>query len=315
MSITPGFRDKKKFILLALKRPEDTAGTDYIANGAPVIAILTSGLSVQPHVSDQVTRDLDDGLNGGQPAIQVNEMIKISAPFELAGSGTATSPTAWSALMQIAGRDEDQSSGVDIRHNRILNASDEIDATIYFHWEGMYHIALACKASLSRSGKIGERFMGTVEITAVYGDTLEGAPPAADFSGWKEPLPFSMENTAFTLDGQALNLYEYELADNAKVEYDEGTEVKRIYIDDWSEEGKVKIETPDLSTFDPFALKRAGTIVPYSLTHGVNAGQIVNEASTGIQILDVSTAEYKGKQCWEMMFRVIRGNDSVMTTK
>ena len=80
MSITPGYKDKRKFIMMALKRPEDTKGTDYIANGATPVAILTTGLTVDPYQSEQITRDLDDGNSGGQPVIQTGEKITITAP-------------------------------------------------------------------------------------------------------------------------------------------------------------------------------------------------------------------------------------------
>lgn len=73
MSITPGFKEKKKFILLALRRDSDTSGTDYIAAGATPKAILTTGLSVKPLETEQVSRDLDDGRNGGQPVIHTSE--------------------------------------------------------------------------------------------------------------------------------------------------------------------------------------------------------------------------------------------------
>tara|TARA_B100002003_G_scaffold40147_1_gene35658 strand:+ start:1693 stop:2637 length:945 start_codon:yes stop_codon:yes gene_type:complete len=313
MSITPGYKDKRKFIMMALKRPEDTKGTDYIANGATPVAILTTGLTVDPYQSEQITRDLDDGNSGGQPVIQTGEKITITAPVEWAGSGTNVTPAAWSPLVQLAARDETVNAS-DVTHNRILNASNELDGTVYFYWEGMWHILLAGKASLTISGKIGEIPKISAEIQGIYGDTVEGTPPTPNFGAFQKPLPFSQANTTFTLDGQALNLYEYELADNNSIEHDEGTEVNQIYIDDWSEEGKFIIEAPALSTFDPFALIRAASVMPFEITHGIAAGEIVKQASTGIQLLTIQPSPQKGKQCWDIGFRVIRGNDSVLTT-
>ncbi|MAP22867.1 hypothetical protein [Ponticaulis sp.] len=313
MSITPGYKEKRKFITMALKRPEDTKGTDYIANGATPVAILTTGLGVNPYQSEQKTRDLDDGQPGGQPVIHTGERITITAPIEWAGSGAATTPAAWSKLIQLAARDETVNAS-DVTHERILSASNELDGTVYFYWEGMWHILLAGKASLTTSGKVGEIPKIAVEIQGIYGDTVSGTPPAANFTAFQQPLPFSKANTTFTLDGQALNLYEYELADNNSIEHDEGTEINQIFIDDWSEEGKFIIEAPALSTFDPFALIRASAIVPFEITNGTEAGKIVKQSSTGIQLLGIQPSPQKGKQCWDISFRVIRGNDSVLTT-
>lgn len=313
MSITPGYKDKRKFIMMALKRPEDTKGTDYIANGATAKAILTTGLAVNPYQSEQITRDVDDGQSGGQPVIHAGEKITITAPVEWAGSGTNVTPAAWSDLVQLAARDETVGAS-DVTHGRILNASNELDGTVYFYWEGMWHILLAGKASLTNSGKIGEIPKISVEIQGIYGDTLAGTPPTPNFGAFQKPLPFSKANTTFTLDGQALNLYEYELADNNSIEHDEGTEVNQIFIDDWSEEGKFIIEAPALSTFDPFALIRAASVMPFEITHGIAAGEIVKQSSTGVQLLTIQPSPQKGKQCWDIGFRVIRGNDSVLTT-
>ena len=303
-------------MLLALKREADIQGTDYIAAGATPQAILTSGLTVKPLETEQISRDLDDGLNGGQPVIHINEMISISAPFELAGSGTPDTPAAWAGLLQLSAKTSDVANDSSkVTHSRIQNASLEVDGTVYFYWEGMYHILLAGKASMSFAGKTGELFKGTAEIKGIYGGTLAGTPPTPDFSAFEKPLPFSSANTTFTFDSQALNLYEYELSGNEKIEYDEGTEKKQIFIEDWNEEGKWLIEAPELGTFDPFAILLAGTILPYELTHGTTPGAIFAQSSTGVQLLTIEPGEYKGKKCWSVSYRVIRGHDSVTETR
>ena len=56
-------------------------------------------------------------------------------------------------------------------------------------------------------------------------------------------------------------------------------------------------------------------IIPFELTHGANEGQVVAQKSTGVQILTVSPAEVKGKQAWDISYRVIRGNDSQLVTR
>jgi hypothetical protein len=104
------------------------------------------------------------------------------------------------------------------------------------------------------------------------------------------------------------------MASNTTIEYDEGTELKQIFISDWAEEGKVVIEAPDLSTFDPFAIARSNVLLPYEFIHGLSAGNIVKCASTGVQIMSVKPGEYKGKKTWELGLRVISGHDSKITT-
>ncbi|GAB5378965.1 MAG: hypothetical protein Alis3KO_01000 [Aliiglaciecola sp.] len=315
MSITPGFKSKRRLLLSAIKRPADTKGTNYISAGAPAQAMLTKGLTVDPLVTEQISRDLDDGLNGGQPVIHVNEMINITAPIEVAGSGAANTPVAFASLLQMAGYDVDTTDPSEVSYNRILNAADELDGTNHFHWENMYHALLAGKCTLSIAGKIGELMYITAEIKGIYGDTVELAIPNGDFSAYTTPLHMSQANTQFTLDGQALNLYEFEESLNNTIEYDEGTEVKQIFIDDWSPEGRFLIEAPSLSTFDPFAILKANTQMPYTLTHGTAPGQIWDQRSDAIQLLSVKSGEYKGKQCWDLSYRVLRGSDTVFRSR
>ncbi|OFC71816.1 hypothetical protein [Alteromonas confluentis] len=315
MSITPGYKEKKKFIMVATRRPEDTPSTDYIANGASPVAIQTSGLSVEPLVTEQINRELDNGADGGEPVIHINEMIKITAPFELTGSGDAAAPTAFAKMLQLAGRDINTDVAGEVSHNRITTASQEIDGCVYFYWEGMYHKAFACKATLTRSGTTGDRLMCSAEVTGVYGGTLAGTPPTPDFGNFQKPLPMGELNTSFNIDGQALNLYQYEVADNATIEYDEGTEQKRIFIDNWSEEAKWVIEAPELGTFDPFAILLSNVEVPFGFTHGIAAGEVWEESSTGAQFLTVKPTAEKGKKCWEITARVIKGHDAVLKTR
>jgi hypothetical protein len=178
----------------------------------------------------------------------------------------------------------------------------------------MYHILLAGKCTTTVSAKIGELPYLNFEAQGIYGGTVDGAIPAGDFSAFVMPVPVSKANTSFSLDGDVYNMVEFEMAQNNAIEYDEGTELKQIFINDWAEEGKVIIEAPTLGTFDPFAVAQSNLAIPFELIHGTTAGNIVKQASTGVQIMSVAPGEYKGKKTWELGLRVIRGNDSVLTT-
>lgn len=314
MSITPGYKAKRKFMQVALKRVADTKGADYIAAGATAVGIQTKGLGTDPWITEQISRDLDDGRNGGQQVIHVGDMIKINGAIELAGSGAANTPVAYAPIIEMSGHDVKTTVATEVSYNRILTAANETDGTIYFFWEGMYHVLLAGKCSNTISAKIGDLGYLNFEAQGIYGGTLEGAIPASDFSAFVLPIPISQANTSFSLDGDVYNMIEYEMAQNNAIEYDEGTELKQIFINDWAEEGKVIIEAPTLGTFDPFAIARANALVPFEFIHGTVSGNIVKQASTGAQILTVKPGEYKGKQTWELGLRVVRGNDSVLTT-
>lgn len=314
MSITPGYKHKRKFMQIALKRVADTKGADYIAAGATASAMQTKGIGVEPWITEQISRDIDDGKNGAQPIIHFGDMIKISGAVELAGSGAANTPVAYAPLIEMSGYDVDLTTVTEVCHKRILVAANEIDGTMYFHWEGMYHILLAGKCSTTVSAKIGELPYLNFEAQGIYGGTVDGAIPAGDFSAFVMPVPVSKANTSFSLDGDVYNMIEFEMAQNNAIEYDEGTELKQIFINDWAEEGKVIIEAPTLGTFDPFAVAQSNLAIPFEMIHGTTAGNIVKQSSTGVQIMSVAPGEYKGKKTWELGLRVIRGNDSVLTT-
>ncbi|WP_299072891.1 hypothetical protein [uncultured Paraglaciecola sp.] len=314
MSITPGYKSKARFMQVGIKRPADAKGIDYIAEGVTPLAIQTNGLTTTSWESEQISRDLDNGKNGAQPVIHTGEMISVSGAVEMAGSGSANTPAAWSPLMEMSGYDINTSTATEVSHNRILTAEDELDGTIYFRWQGMYHILLAGKVTLGTSAKIGEIGKINFEAKGVYGGTLEGAMPNGDFSAFVQPVQLSTANTSFSLDGQLLNMFEFEMAQNNAIEIDEGTELKQVFISDWAEEGKVIIEQPALSTFDPFAIARVNTLLPFEFTHGLTTGNIFKQSSTGVQIMSVDPGEHKGKATWELGLRVITGHDSIITT-
>lgn len=313
MSITPGFKSKRKLLRVALKRAGDIKGVDYIAEGADVKAILCKNLNVNPWQTEQISRDLDDGLSGGQPVIHTGDKMTITGSIEMAGSGTANVPTEYAPLLELSGYQQTVNAN-NVSYARILNAADEIDGTLYFHWEGMHHIMLGAKATLTRKGKVGELSYLDFECMGIYGGTVESTIPAADFTDYMQPVPFSMANTEFSFDGQLLNMIEYEMSMGNVIEYDEGTEIKQMFIDDWSAEGKYIVEAPSHSTFDPFAIARSGAFVPASFTHGVTPGNIFTDSSTGVQILGIEPGEYKGKLTWEISVKEVRDNDGILTT-
>ena len=70
-----------------------------------------------------------------------------------------------------------------------------------------------------------------------------------------------------------------------------------------------------LSTFDPFAIARTNTFMPYEFIHGLAAGNVFKQASAAVQIMNVKPGEYKGKATYELTLREIRGNDSIITTQ
>lgn len=314
MSLTPGYKSKRRLLMVAIKREADAVGTDYIANGATPMAMMTKGLSVDPLITEQISRDLDTGENGGQRVIHTGEMIKVSGAVELAGSGAVNAPVAYAPLYQMAGHDVNTDVATEVSYNRILSLSDEVDGVMYFYWEGKYHILLSGKASLSTSAKIGELAYENFEATGIYGGTLKSAIPTADFSAFSSPLPVSTANTEFVLDGQNLNLVEFEEAQNNSVEYDEGTELKRMFIDDWNIEGRVLIEAADLDLFDPYAILLGNALLPYTFTHGLTDGAITKKESTGMQFLTVKPGEHKGKEMYDITYRVVRGHDTKHTS-
>jgi hypothetical protein len=314
MSITPGFRANRKFILIALRRPEDTPNTDYIANGATPLAMQTKGLSVEALVTEQITRDLDDGQTGGEHVINVGAMIKIGGMIELAGSGAAGTPVPYHPVIEMGGFSNNVSA-TEVTHQRILEASQEQDGCVYFHWQGEYHILLGGKSTWMVKGKVNELPYVEYELMGIYGGTIEGAPPVPNFGAFQLPAEFGQARTSLSLGGQTLNCISYEMSLNNTVEYTRGTELEEMYIDKWDEKGKFEIEKPSLSTFDPFALKLENVLTSYAFTHGVDAGEVFEMGSSdGLQVLDIQHGQYKGKSTYILDVGVIKGRDSSLRT-
>lgn len=309
MSISPGYRFKRKLLRLAVQPNGQPRGVDHIANGATPIAMQTKGLTVTPYESETVTRDLDDGLNGHQPVIHVNEMMTISGSVEVTAAALATQPVPYSAIFEMAGYAVNVDD--DVSYTRILDASSEKDGTLYFNWDGIEHRLIGARMNLTFAGKINELMYFNFEAKGLYGGTIEQVRPTANFSAFLQPLPMNNVNNTLTLDGQALNCFSFEENLGNTIERDEGTESLAMFIDDWATEGTFMIEAATLGTFDPFAIVRSNAIIPYEFAHGPSGGRQFIAQSTGIQLMPPSPAEYKGKLAWDLPYRVIRGHETV----
>lgn len=309
MSISPGYRFKRKLLRLAVQPNGQPRGVDHIANGAVPLAMQTKGLTVTPYESETVTRDLDDGLNGHQPVIHVNEMMSLSGGIEITASSEAATPVPWAGFFEMAGYGINVDESVS--YSRILNASDEKDGTLYFNWDGIEHRLIGARVNLTYTGKINELLYFNFEAKGLYGGTVEQVRPTADFSAFLQPLPMNNANDTLLIDGQALNCFGVEENLGNTIERDEGTESLAMFIDDWATEGKFMIEAATLSTFDPFAIVRSNAIIPYQFIHGPQGGRQFIAESSGIQLMPPTPAEYKGKLAWDLPYRVIRGHETV----
>jgi len=303
---------RNKYLVLALRRVgTDNYADDYIAAGATPQVLQTSGVKITPLDGEEIDRDLDDGGTGNSLVMMVGDKVKITGKVEISGSGTNNLPTKYAALHQICGRVEAINGAIDVGYARVTDGS-ELDACVYFYMDGALHKAFGVRGKRKATYKTGEIPYYEFELLGIYGGIVSGAFSTPDFTGYQKPVKVGKTYTSFTLDGSVRKLIEIELDDGNEVNLEEYVGYEEVLIGDFKPTGKMVIEAPDLSVFDPFAIARSEAIMPFVLTHGTAAGFIVKESSTSIQLGRPEYGDRNGTLTYEMPFRLIE--DTVTTT-
>jgi Phage tail tube protein len=301
-------KNKFRYLAIALKPGAGVYGTDYIAGGETPVAMLTSGCEIKPFVGEELDRDLDDGKTGSSQVLIVGTHVTMTVPLEMAGSGTNTTPVAYSPVLQICGRDENVAVG-DVTYSRITDGSEK-DATIYFYMDGALHKCTGARGALKLSAKSGEIGKLTAEITALYGGIVSNVFIKPDVSAFVTPEKIGSAPTTFLLDGVAHLLKDIELNDGTEVKYSDNVGGEKVDITDFNPDGSITIEAPGIDVFDPFAIAASHALMPMSFTQGKTAGNIVNATSTAIQFGRPEYTDLDGLIGYKIPFKTI--NDFVI---
>lgn len=298
-------KSNRKVILVAL---EVTAGVDAI-DGATGIPVRTSELKIEPMQGEALDRNLDDGNLGNSPELLVGHKVQLTFKTEVVGSGTAGTAVADAALFEACGRTVAVTAGTKVD----MTVADNAEKTLTIHyWEdGVLHAVVGARGNLKLTMNAAQIGHFEWTFTGKFVLPTANANPAIDWAAYPQPLPVGSENSAFTLNGQALKLIEFSYDQGNNVIHQEYVGADDILITDRKPTMTVVVEAPTLGTFDPFALAKAHTLVPVELTHGP-AGNRVTHTCAQVQLGRPTYSDKDGGLTYSIPLRPI-ANDTIRT--
>jgi hypothetical protein len=299
---------RKRLILI---ETESTYGTDPTPTGTD--AVLVRDLNITPQQSDVVNRDLIRPYLGASEQLLANTRVECTFSVELAGSGTAGTAPQYGKALQACGLSETVAAGTSVTYAPVSASFSSV--TIHYNIDGVRHKVTGARGTFTLNGSVGEIPTIDFTFTGIYNAPDDSALPSVTYANQATPLIFKNGNTdTFSLLSYSGCLQSVSMDIGNTVVYREliGCD-KEVIITDRNASGSVSIEMISIATKDYFtAALTDGTLGNLTFQHGTTAGNIVDFASTKIDIGDVSYGDQDGIAMLNIPYTAIpssAGND------
>ena len=299
---------RKRLILI---ETESTYGTDPTPTGTD--AVLVRDLNITPQQSDVVNRDVVRPYLGASEQLLANTRVECSFSVELAGSGTAGTAPQYGKALQACGLSETVVADTSVTYAPVSASFSSV--TIYYNIDGLRHKVTGCRGTFSINCTVGEIPTIDFTFTGVYVAPDDSALPTATYANQASPLIFKNGNTSsFQLlsFAGALQAFSFDLGNNLVYrELVGGT--KEVLLTDRAGTGSTTLEAVSIASKDYFAAALTdSSLGNLDFTHGSTAGNIVDFASTRVDIGDVSYSDQDGIAMFNIPYTCVpstSGND------
>jgi len=299
---------RKRLILI---ETESSYGTDPTPDGAD--AVLVRDLNITPQQSDVVNRDLVRPYLGASEQLLANTRVECSFSVELTGSGTAGTAPQYGKALQACGLSETIVADTSVTYAPVSSSFSSV--TIYYNIDGLRHKVTGCRGTFSINATVGEIPSIDFTFTGVYVAPDDSALPSATYANQATPLIFKNGNTSsFQLlsFAGALQAFSFDIG-NSLVYRELVGGTKEVLLTDRAGTGSTTIEAVNIASKDYFAAALSDTSLGnLDFTHGTAAGNIVDFASTRVDIGDVSYSDQDGIAMFNIPYTCVpstSGND------
>ena len=299
---------RKRLILL---ETESIYGTDPTPDGAD--AVLVRDLNITPLQSDVVSRDLVRPYLGASEQLLANTRVECTFSVELAGSGTAGTAPRYGKALKACGLSETIVATTSVTYAPV--SSSFSSATIYYNIDGVLHKVTGARGTFTINGTVGQIPTIDFTFTGIYNTPTDTALPAVTYANQATPVVFKNGNTTgFELLSYAGCLQSVTFDVGNTLVYRELVGcTKEVLLTDRASTGTVVLEAVTMATKDYFtAALSDGTLGNLLFQHGQTAGNIVDFASTRIDIGDVSYSDQDGIHMLNIPYTAVpstSGND------
>ena len=281
---------RKRLILL---ESEATYGTDPTPTG--VDAILVRDLSITPLQSDTVGRDLVRPYLGASEQLLANTRVQCTFSVELAGSGTAGTAPRYGKALLACGLSETIVATTSVTYAPVSSSFGS--ATIYYNIDGVLHKVTGARGTFTINGTVGQIPTIDFTFTGIYNTPTDTALPAVTYGDQATPVIFKQGNTTdFQLLSYAgcLQSVSFDIGNSLVYRELVGC-TKQVLLTDRAATGSVTLEAVTMATKNYFtAALTDASLGNLLFQHGQTAGNIIDFASTRIDIGDVSYGDQDG---------------------
>jgi hypothetical protein len=169
--------------------------------------------------------------------------------------------------------------------------------TIYYNVDGVLHKVTGARGTFTINGAVGEIPTIDFTFTGIYNTPTDTALPSVTYGDQATPVVFKNGNTTgFELLSYAgcLQSVSFDVG-NTLVYRDLINCTKQVLLTDRASTGSVTIEAPTIAAKNYFtAALTDGTLGNLLFQHGQTAGNIIDFASTRVDIGDVSYSDQDG---------------------
>jgi hypothetical protein len=281
---------RKRLILI---ETEAAYGTDPVPDGAD--AVLVRDLNITPLQSDVVSRDLVRPYLGASEQLLANTRVECTFSVELAGSGTAGTAPAYGKALKACGLSETVVSTTSVTYAPVSASFSSV--TIYYNIDGVLHKVTGARGTFTLNGAVGAIPTIDFTFTGIYNTPTDTAAPTPTYANQATPVIFKAGNTTdFQLLSYAgcLQSVSFDIGNTLVYRELVGC-AKQTLLTDRRSTGSVTLEAVTMATKNYFtAALTDASLGNLLFQHGQTPGNIVDFASTKIDIGDVSYGDQDG---------------------
>lgn len=267
--------------LAILAKIETTYGTDAVPTGA-ADAMQMTNVTLTPLAGDQAQRGLMLPYLGNQGVTLTGDYVQIKGDVEIAGSGAAGTAPAYGPLLRACAFAETVTAGTKVEYDPVSSSFEA--ATLYYNADGVNHVALGCRGTVTIDLTPKQIPHFTFTLTGLLGTIADTALPTADLSKFTKPVVVSKANTTLSLFGAAKIAESLSLDLGLDVEPRFLIGAENIQITDRQATGTAVVEAHLMAETDWFGIAQARTRGALAAVHGTVAGNIVQFDAPAIEI-------------------------------
>lgn len=307
---SPRFWRKKAVVL----KDETVYATDPVPTGA-ANWFEARNVTLVPFDAETQERNIDQPWMGNAGELIVSTWAKLSFDIALAGSGAAGTAPKWGPMMLACGFAETIVAATSVAYNLVSTSFGS--ATAYLEIDGVLYKFIGSRGNVKVRINAKGIALLSVELTSLYTEPVAGSIAGIDKTGW------TYEDGVNAINTGKVTINAVDLAFST-FEYDVGAKIARIdlpgpqrevAITDRSSSANLTVLAPSLATFNPYALAKAGTVVPLSNTHGTVPGNKL-KSDLKVRIKGVAEDQIDGMLAYKLTLTPtpVTGNDEVALT-